>query len=426
MAIWIWILAAWVLSYLAIGKNKVRFEHLIWILLPVDMYGISIVGATIKPYMIFCSVLFVRMLICGDLQFHTSKWLAGAGILTGAVVIVNIANNTTGSAPKAALLLVIVWLCCCIYVSSCNERTWTDIPNVLVATGIGYGIVFILLYIFLEMQVKLPGLVTTDRTLEGIFLRTSNYYENALIQTNRLRGFTIDPNTTIGVFALCSIVCFLRLTDGKGTKKEWCGIAVSAICVLLTGSRMGILCFVLLFVLTLIAGYRIANIRVRNYMKLILLALLFIVIFLLIVTNVIQGFIGDLLASYDNRSGLTDEYGRFSIWKNAISVWLENNPLLGIGMGQMRYYTATGRDCHNTWLSMVCENGLVVGCSLCLLFAIAAVIGINKTRMMPEKSRKELSLGLVLGFFTIMLSLVSVDNMTYSYLWLCAALLTAI
>ena len=59
MAIWIWIIAAWVLSYLALGKKKTSFEHLIWILLPVDMYGITMAGATIKPYMIFCFFLFI-------------------------------------------------------------------------------------------------------------------------------------------------------------------------------------------------------------------------------------------------------------------------------------------------------------------------------------------------------------------------------
>ena len=426
MAIWIWIIAAWVLSYLALGKKKVSFEHLIWILLPVDMYGITMAGATIKPYMVFCVILFVRMIKRGDLQLHISKWLAGAGIISGAVVIVNIANNTTGSAPKAALLLVVVWVCCCIYLSSCNDKTWTDVPNVLVATGIGYGVAFILLYVVLKMQINLPGLVTADRTLEGVFLRTLNYYENALSQVDRLRGFTIDPNTTIGVFALCSIVCFLKLTDEKGAKKEWCGIAVSAICVLLTGSRMGILCFVILFALTLVAGYRVANIRVRNYMKLILIALIFVVIFLLIVTNVIQEFVSNLLSLYDTRSGLTDEYGRFSIWKDAISVWLDNDPLLGIGIGQMRYYTATERDCHNTWLSMLCENGLIVGSALCILFAGAAFIGICKVRGVRENRKRELTLGLVLGFLTIMLSLVSVDNVTYSYLWFSAAMLTII
>ena len=93
MAIWIWIIASWVLSYLALGKNKVSFEHLIWILLPVDMYGISVAGATIKPYMIFCMILLIRMLIRRDWQFHTSKWLIGAGVISGAVVIINIANN---------------------------------------------------------------------------------------------------------------------------------------------------------------------------------------------------------------------------------------------------------------------------------------------------------------------------------------------
>ncbi|MBE6571309.1 MAG: O-antigen ligase family protein [Ruminococcaceae bacterium] len=426
MAIWIWIILAWVLSYLALGKKKVSFEHLIWILMPVDMYGISVAGATIKPYMIFCLILLVRMFIRGGYQLHATKWLMAAGVLSGAVVVVNIANNASNSALKAALLLTIVWGCCFVYCNCCGKETWKDVPNVCVATGIGYGSVFIISYILLKAGMLIPGVATANRMSSGLFLLTSNFYDGALVQIYRLRGTMIDPNSVIGVFALCSIICFLRIINRNGTVKEWCGIGVSAICILLTGSRMGLLCFAILFIMTLVAGYRIANIRVRNYMKLVNLVLVFILIFLLIVTDFVHDAINSLLTSYDNRSGLTDEYGRFSIWKDVITIFFDHNPLLGIGMGQTRYYTSTARDCHNNWLSIVCENGLIVGGALCLLFVVAAISGINKSKHLSGKNEKELTLSLALGLLTIMISLISVDNVTYSYLWFCAALLTVI
>ena len=164
----------------------------------------------------------------------------------------------------------------------------------------------------------------------------------------------------------------------------------------------------------------------RNIIKLTILLLIGVLIVLLIASDFIQDILSNIVSLYDNRSGLSDEYGRFSIWKNAISVFLENNPLLGIGIGQMRYYTSMERDCHNTWLSFICENGLIVGSAVCILFSVAVINGVNKAVWLQDHRKKELTMGLVIGLLTVMLSLVSVDNVTYSYLWFSAALLTAI
>ena len=51
-------LAAWALSFAALGRRRVHFEHLIWMLLPIDMYGVQLAGFTLKPYMLFSAVLF--------------------------------------------------------------------------------------------------------------------------------------------------------------------------------------------------------------------------------------------------------------------------------------------------------------------------------------------------------------------------------
>ena len=47
--IWVWIIAAIAISWL-LCRKKVAWYHYIWMLLPVEMYGITIAGATIKPY----------------------------------------------------------------------------------------------------------------------------------------------------------------------------------------------------------------------------------------------------------------------------------------------------------------------------------------------------------------------------------------
>lgn len=423
MAIWIWIITAWVLSYLALGKKKTSFEHLIWILLPVDMYGITMAGATIKPYMIFCFFLFIRLLLQRREKTVLNGWVYMSGFICGAVVLVNLINNRSTSAPKAALLLLIVWGCVVLYLLNCGKSTATDIPNVMIATGIGYGVIFIVGYIVMKMGLELPGIVAGSRYDNGFFMPTVNVRDGVLISSLRLRGFTIDPNTMIGAFAFCAICCLLRIVKGNGKIREWMGLVISGLCVLLSNSRMGIICFIILAAITFVIGYRLANIKVRNVIKLSSILLIGIIVVTLIGSDIIQGIVSDIVASYENRSGLNDKYGRFSIWRNAISVLFNQNPLIGTGMGQMQYYTSTGKDCHNTWLDVICSNGLLIGGLQIIIFIAPIVSCLMDIMNWFNKKNSMLIWSLIIGTSIVITSLISVDNVTYSYLWFGCGLL---
>lgn len=50
--IWAWIAAAVAISWL-FCKKGISWYHYIWLLLPIEMYGVTIAGATLKPYMLF-------------------------------------------------------------------------------------------------------------------------------------------------------------------------------------------------------------------------------------------------------------------------------------------------------------------------------------------------------------------------------------
>ena len=50
--IWAWIAAAVAISWL-FCKKGISWYHYIWFLLPIEMYGVTIAGATLKPYMLF-------------------------------------------------------------------------------------------------------------------------------------------------------------------------------------------------------------------------------------------------------------------------------------------------------------------------------------------------------------------------------------
>ncbi len=415
-----------IISVMLLRKKYVDFEHYIWVLLPVDMYGISIAGAVIKPYMLFSLLLLFRMLHKKQVKIiFYNKWVLMGGFLSVFLVFVNLINNPGYSSAKAALLVWIVWFCSVIYLTNCGENTASNVPDVLIATGVGYGLVFILGYALTTLGLTVPGVLAGERTQPGFFLSFSNIYQGALIQMSRLRGFTIDPNTMIGTFAFCSVAGILKISRGEGKKLEWLGVMVSAICVLLSNSRTGLICFLALCIMATLVGYRIASKRIRSIMKVFALLVLFIGITVFITTDVFSKAVNAIVAVYANRSGLSDEYGRFTIWKNAISVFMSQNPWVGVGLGQMQFYTSSNRACHNTWLEMVCGSGILIGGTLVIYFILMLSTNGIKAMKQNNTAQSDIVWCMLLGTLVVMISLVSVDNMTYSYLWFGTVMLSA-
>lgn len=427
MRIWVWIIAAISISVSLLRKKGVSFEHYIWVLLPIDMYGISFAGAVIKPYMLFSVCLLMRMLLKGNLKLQLrSQWVLAGGILSVLLLVINLANNQGFASAKAALLVLLVWFCTVIYISNCGGSTFTDIPKVLVATGVGYGVVFILGYLLTVMGVELPEVIASERNQSGFFLNFSNMHQGKLVFISRLRGFTIDPNTMIGTFAFCSITCILKITKGEGKLLEWIGLLISGVCVLLSGSRMGLICFLFLLFFSIIVGYKSATPKIRSIMIFSGLCMTVICISLCITTNVI-GVVSDAISSrYGNRSGLSDEYGRFTLWEDAVEVLMGKNPLFGIGMGQMQHYTPTNRACHNTWLEMICSSGLIIGGMLVLYFFLLMLTALHRSINRRNAKNQGIMWCIILGSIVVIVSLVSVDNMTYSYLWFGTAMIAVI
>ena len=426
MSIWLWIIAAWGISYGVLDKKKVRFEHLIWLLLPVDMYGIAVAGVTVKPYMLFCLLLFCRMLLKRRLTITVkSRWsLLGGGIVL-ACIVVNMFNTQAVSSLVRAVMPLVVWGCSLIYLNDCESGVEEGISEAVLAAGVGYGLVFVLGYLLTILNLHVPGILAADRAQPGFFMRFGNMYQNKLIQAIRLRGFTIDPNTMIGTFLFCSLAALLRLARGQGGGKEVLGVILSGLCVILSNSRMGMLCFGAIVIGSVIVGYNMGNTRARNIIKGLLLASLAALI-LVCATDLIPDAIKTLLSLYANRSGLNDEYGRFTIWENAVAVLWERNVLFGIGMGQMQYFTAMGRACHNTWLEMLCAWGILAGGAGVIYFGAMIVNGFRYALRGKHAKTDAFAWTMVLGTLGVMISLITVDNVTYSYLWFGAAVVAAL
>ena len=418
MGIWFWIVLAWLLSALALGKRHISMEHFVWILLPIDMYGIQVAGITIKPYMVFCGWLFLRMFLNGQTKIKALRgWtLPAIGIIV-ILFIVNMFNSSSLYSLSAPCMLMVVWFCMTIYTSFWGETAQDDIPEAMIATGIGYGFVFLIGFLLLTLGIPISGVGASERTEPGFILQFSNMFQGVLIQKWRLRGFTIDPNTMLGTFVLSGIVCLIRNLMEGNSKREWLCLMLSMACIFLSNSRTGLMCFALALVMSVFAAYWKGSPQIRKRIEVITLIVIFVMIAVMVGTDWIRNLISSFLGLYANRSGLNDEYGRFTIWKEAVGILMEKNPFFGIGMGQMQFYTSVNRACHNTWLECLCGNGIILGSIFILFLLFTLIKGGIKAKYNTCSRYNQLLWSLTIGITVVVISLISVDNITYSYLW---------
>ncbi len=418
MGIWFWIVLAWLLSALALGKRHISMEHFVWILLPIDMYGIQVAGITIKPYMVFCGWLFLRMLLNGQTKIKAIRgWtLPAIGIIV-ILFIVNMFNSSSLYSLSAPCMLMVVWFCMTIYTSFWGKTAQDDIPEAMIATGIGYGFVFLIGFLLLTLGIPISGVGASERTEPGFILQFSNMFQGVLIQKWRLRGFTIDPNTMLGTFVFSGIVCLIRILMEENSKREWLCLMLSMACIFLSNSRTGLMCFALALVMSVFAAYWKGSPQIRKRIEVITLIVIFVMIAVMVGTDWIRNLISSFLGLYANRSGLNDEYGRFTIWKEAVGILMEKNPFFGIGMGQMQFYTSVNRACHNTWLECLCGNGIILGSIFILFLLFTLIKGGMKAKYNTCSRYNQLLWSLTIGITVVVISLISVDNITYSYLW---------
>ena len=418
MGIWFWIVLAWLLSALALGKRHISMEHFVWILLPIDMYGIQVAGITIKPYMVFCGWLFLRMLLNGQTKIKAIRgWtLPAIGIIV-ILFIVNMFNSSSLYSLSAPCMLMVVWFCMTIYTSFWGETAQDDIPEAMIATGIGYGFVFLIGFLLLTLGIPISGVGASERTEPGFILQFSNMFQGVLIQKWRLRGFTIDPNTMLGTFVFSGIVCLIRILMEENSKREWLCLMLSMACIFLSNSRTGLMCFALALVMSVFAAYWKGSPQIRKRIEVITLIVIFVMIAVMVGTDWIRNLISSFLGLYANRSGLNDEYGRFTIWKEAVGILMEKNPFFGIGMGQMQFYTSVNRACHNTWLECLCGHGIILGSIFILFLLFTLIKGGIKAKYNTCSRYNQLLWSLTIGITVVVISLISVDNITYSYLW---------
>lgn len=423
--IWLWMIAALILSYLPLINKKIDISSYMWLLLPIDAYGLSIAGATIKPYMIFALILPLVLYAKNkgtDFDLKVTKGELFLGIISILIITVNLINCDSFSSAKASLMTLFVYICAQLYCSCADSNRFEKLSDVFIASCFGYGIIYITAYALLQSGLSFDSIVATERAEDGIFLTMSNMVNGRYVEAFRLRGFSFDPNIMFIQFIFGISACMSKLFK-KITFYPIITIIISVVCILFSGSRMGLLC---LFATILISSIS-CIIRFDSVKK----KLLSVISTIILISGLLVAFmsrwgqstINSLILNYSNRSSLTDEYGRFSIWRESLKLYWEKNPIFGIGYNNTSLYTQTERMTHNTWLQFICECGIIVGVIAVVYFLSVMIIGWAKVRPYHNSHPQSTAyLALIIGYTMTIISLISVDNITCSYLWFSALL----
>ena len=402
--IWVWIIAAIAISWL-LCRKKVAWYHYIWMLLPVEMYGITIAGATIKPYMILGVFMIIKNLL--DRKAHKVPaafvaiifLLSVSDILNGLII---------ASIMQHVMFLVIIYIAYnYVLISENDDDLLENIEVSTIATTIGYGLVFLVAYWFYSRGIGFGGIYTTDRYSAGMLL---NFISTGGQTTVRLRGFCIDPNSVVTTLIPGASFGLARLLYKNGGKfRSLVAVILYAIVMDLSGSRMAVVCTVAMVIIMLMMGYKQAENKLWWFglIALVLLVVSFMAVFRF------QNIASEVYSFFTARAGLNDTGGRFTIWKYNAR-WLSDNGrlLFGVGQNQISNLTSVGKACHNTWLEWICGTGILLGGMIDLWFVITPFVFLDRLKRNRIFIRDIIPI--VLAYVTALICITTVDNITNS------------
>lgn len=402
--IWVWIIAAIAISWL-LCRKKVAWYHYIWMLLPVEMYGITIAGATIKPYMILGVFMIIKNLL--DRKAHKVPaafvaiifLLSVSDILNGLII---------ASIMQHVMFLVIIYIAYnYVLISENDDDLLENIEVSTIATTIGYGLVFLVAYWFYSRGIGFGGIYTTDRYSAGMLL---NFISTGGQTTVRLRGFCIDPNSVVTTLIPGASFGLARLLYKNGGKfRSLVAVILYAIVMDLSGSRMAVVCTVAMVIIMLMMGYKQAENKLWWFG---LIALVLLVVSFMAVYR-FQNIASEVYSFFTARAGLNDTGGRFTIWKYNAR-WLSDNGrlLFGVGQNQISNLTSVGKACHNTWLEWICGTGILLGGMIDLWFVITPFAFLDRLKRNRIFIRDIIPI--VLAYVTALICITTVDNITNS------------
>jgi len=428
--IWLWILLALAVTLFLLKDKNIEPHNFIWALLPIDKYGISVLGFIVKPIYLFSVIVVFFTVISKKFRLKLPPTaLLSTMLFCIFVVLSTLLKNTVDILLEFRMYGMFIFTIICAAAILSNIKGADDlrqIQDVMIATAVGYGIVFVTLYALYNMGISLPDVVDSDLYANSIFNSYRNVANGELFQTLRLRGFFMDSNTSNIVFIVGLIALLGKWVKNGGFAKNALCFVVIMTNIILSSSRTALVTSTIFIVLSV---FRMIFSKTQSRKKIIFLSILLFGLFfastiLLYGNNSIGNIYNNLASRYTNRSSLNDTYGRFTIWKQSLGLLFETNWYAGIGTGALQTIMDVERDSHNTVIEAFCSLGVFAGLYYTIYFLTPLVNSI-KMRFTTFKKSKYLST-LIFMYIGILIMLTSVSNLTNTYLIHIALLLTII
>jgi hypothetical protein len=177
---------------------------------------------------------------------------------------------------------------------------------------------------------------------------------------------------------------------------------------------MGMVCTALMLVTMFIIGYRETTNRKNWNIVAIMATVIVILLMALRGRNILTGLILEIEEFFSSRASLFDNAGRFTIWKsNFIYLFEQNRIWFGVGQNQISNLTSQGKAFHNTWLEWLSGTGIFIGTGICLWFITAPRV-LKRKCYEVEVDYRHYFEPLVLAYWTVLIAVTTVDNITNS------------
>ena len=195
-------------------------------------------------------------------------------------------------------------------------------------------------------------------------------YDVIARQVLTLFGRQNDPNNCAAFLLVgIALAAYSVLYEKRHMILSFGIIAINSYATLLTGSRAGLVGIGLIAVVFVFLPSRDRKFDITGGLK----KLFFMAVSIVVVVYLVNRFLpvaslNRLLAFNEYQSGS----GRMEKWGGAFSFFLQR-PILGWGWGGLNYHTVgLGDSAHNTYLSLLCEGGIIGFCIF--LFPLVSLI----------------------------------------------------
>lgn len=326
-------------------------------------YGLSF---AIKPYMLIILLAIPIMLNNRNIsQLNRTERLMLVFFLCYGFLCIRIENINLGVRYLAGIFVVLL-----LYFSlreifnSCSIK---DIENVMENCGIIISFCSLTYYIWGLRNVGFNFAISNRMRVKGVLFERG---------VPRLFGtLNQDPNFAAMMLMLYFFYYFFHLNK----KKNYMGLFMSALCIVLTFSRTAFFSIIIAifttFIITKHARLKLDRSGIRNIIIIITLGIVFVII-------LIQGNIKfDIYNIFMRRIGNIRSdggSGRFELWKYGLQGWLEK-PFIGHGGNQTKQYMkmvyGVEKELHNTWLEVLFESG-ILGISFLIYWMVSIWHGV--------------------------------------------------